>query len=188
LPSGHVIGSNKIKNRMSEEFMSDMKNVVVRLHNKIFGYFSYLQSPFLLFIRVYWGWQFCQTGWGKLHGLAHVTEYFGSLGIPFPGLNATFIACSETFGGVLLIVGLLSRPIALLLACDMLVAFLLADREAFFSIFSHPEKLYAADPYTFLFAALIILIFGPGRFSIDWLLSMVPASKGSDVAITPVVN
>ena len=28
--------------------------------------FSFLQSPFLLAVRLYWGWQFAQTGWGKL--------------------------------------------------------------------------------------------------------------------------
>jgi putative oxidoreductase len=147
-----------------------------------------LQSPFLLAVRAFWGWQFCQGGWGKLHNLAHVTEYFASLGIPLPGVNATFIACLETFGGALLIVGLMSRPIAFLMTCNMLVAFLTADREALFSIFTNPEKLYAADPYTFLFASLVILIFGPGRFSIDWLLSLVPARKGSDVAVTSLAD
>jgi putative oxidoreductase len=46
----------------------------------------------------------------------------------------------------------------------------MADREALFSIFSDPGKFYVADPYTFLFAALLILIFGPGKFSLDTLL------------------
>jgi putative oxidoreductase len=47
-----------------------------------------LQSLFLLFVRVYWGWQFWQTGWGKLHNLPHVVEFFTRLGIPPPALNA----------------------------------------------------------------------------------------------------
>jgi putative oxidoreductase len=53
----------------------------------------------------------------------------------------------------------------------MLVAFITADREALFSIFSEPDKLYAATPYTFLFAFLIVLIFGPGKFSVDAILA-----------------
>ena len=40
-----------------------------------------LQSPFLLAVRLYWGWQLSQSGWGKLHNLAGVTEYFTSLGL-----------------------------------------------------------------------------------------------------------
>ena len=57
--------------------------------------------------------------------------------------------------------------LALLFTGDMLVAYLTADRPALFSIFSKPEDFYAAAPYTFLIASLIILIFGPGRFALD---------------------
>jgi len=131
---------------------------------------SWLQSPFLLAVRLYWGWQFMQTGWGKLHNLAHVTEFFTSLGIPAPGLNAHFVAGLEFVGGLLLIVGLANRFIGLLLLCSMLVAFYTAEREAFLSFFSNPGKFYTADAYTFLFAALIVFIFGAGAISVDHLL------------------
>ena len=126
-----------------------------------------LQSLFLLFVRLYWGWQFFQTGWGKLHNLPHVVEFFASLGIPAPALNAYFVSGLECFGGILLAVGLGSRLLALLFTADMLVAYLTADRAALFSIFSKPEDFYAAAPYTFLVASLIVLIFGPGRFALD---------------------
>jgi putative oxidoreductase len=127
----------------------------------------WLQSLFLLAVRLYWGWQFMATGWGKLHSLAKVTAFFGSLGIPFPGLNAPFVSALEFVGGLLLILGLASRPIALLLAGDMLVAYLTADREALFSIFSNPDKFTAAAPYTFLFASVIVLLYGAGAASLD---------------------
>jgi putative oxidoreductase len=52
----------------------------------------------------------------------------------------------------------------------MLVAYLTADREALFAFFSDPGKFYAAAPYTFLFAVIIVLLFGPGPFSLDRLL------------------
>lgn len=130
-----------------------------------------LQSPFLLLVRLYWGWQFAQTGWGKLHDLNKVTHFFSSLGIPAPGANAVFISLLEFVGGILLAVGLGSRLIALLLAGDMLVAYITADREALFSIVSDPDKFYAAAPYTFLIASLLVLIFGPGRFAVDEILA-----------------
>jgi putative oxidoreductase len=129
-----------------------------------------LCSPLLLAVRLYWGWQFVQTGWGKLHNQARITDFFTSLNIPFPALNAHFVSGLEFFGGILLILGLASRSIAFLLTGSMFVAYWTADREALFSIFSNPGKFYGADPYTFLFAAIMILAFGPGRFSLDALI------------------
>jgi hypothetical protein len=49
----------------------------------------------------------------------------------------------------------------------MLVAYITADREALFSIFPDPGKFYAADLYTFFFTALLVLVFGPGKSSMD---------------------
>jgi putative oxidoreductase len=82
-----------------------------------------------------------------------------------------FISVLEFVGGILIAAGFASRLIALLLACDMVVAFLAADREALVSIFSDPDKLYAATPYTFLFAFVIVFVFGPGKLSVDALLA-----------------
>jgi putative oxidoreductase len=138
---------------------------------------SGLQSPFLLAVRLYWGWQFMQTGWGKLHNLERVTLFFTTLGIPAPHANAIFVAAMEFAGGALLILGLGSRLTSLVLAGDMLVAYLTADREAFRSIFSEPAKFYGADPYTFLFASLLVLIFGAGLFSLDYALKCVFSKK-----------
>jgi putative oxidoreductase len=129
-----------------------------------------LQSPLLLAVRLYWGWQFLQTGWGKLNNIQKVVDFFTSLGIPAPSLNAHFVATLETTGGLLLILGLASRLIAFPLVINMIVAYAAADREALGSIFSEPSKFYGADPYTFLFASLLILIFGPGLFSLDTLI------------------
>ena len=141
---------------------------------RAYGWFSSLssraQSPFLLFVRLYWGWQFMQTGWGKLHNLARVTQFFTTLGIPAPGPTALFVGCVELGGGALLILGLASRLTGLVLTGNMLVAYLTADREALLSFFSNPEKFYGAAPYTFLFAAVLILIFGPGWFALDTLI------------------
>jgi putative oxidoreductase len=131
---------------------------------------SSLQSPFLLAVRLYWGWQFAQTGWGKLNDIGKVIGFFTELGIPAPVLNAYFVSALEFGGGLLLILGLGSRLIALLLAVDMLVAYVAADREALFSIFSQPDKFTGAAPYTFLIASLIVFIFGPGGFCLDGLL------------------
>jgi putative oxidoreductase len=145
-------------------------NLLVKGYQLLITVTNSLQSLFLLAVRLYWGWQFMQTGWGKLHRIPQVIEFFGSLGIPAPAANAWFVTMLEFVGGILLAVGLGSRLIALLSVGDMLVAYITADREAFMGFFSHPDKFAAAAPFVFLIAWLIILIFGPGKFSIDALL------------------
>jgi len=111
------------------------------------------------------------TGWGKLHNLDHVTEFFASLSLPAPGTTALFVALVEFVGGILLVLGLGSRVISLVIFINMTVAYWTADREAFTSIFTSPDKFYAAAPYTFWFGALLILVFGAGYFSLDKLIA-----------------
>src|SRR5580658_6927183 len=101
----------------------------VRMYMRFSNGGAFLKSPFLLAVRLYWGWQFAQTGWGKLGNIHKVISFFTSLGIPAPTLNAWFISGLEFVGGILLIVGLGSRLIALPLAIDMIVAYIVADRE-----------------------------------------------------------
>jgi putative oxidoreductase len=57
-----------------------------------------------------------------------------------------------------------------MLTVNMVVAYWTADRDALFAVFSDPGKFYNADPYTFLFAAAMVLVFGAGLFSVDALL------------------
>lgn len=146
----------------------------LRILNGYYCYFKHyaarLDSPFLLLVRLYWGWQFAQSGWGRLHN-PHAVEFFASLGIPAPGIVEPAVSCLELVGGILLIVGLASRLTGFLLSCDMIVAYLTSDRDALRSIFSDPGKFYNADPFTFLFASLLVLIFGAGFFSLDYFFS-----------------
>ena len=159
-----------------------MKPLILRLrhwYKRFFAAVDHLQSPFLLLIRLYWGWQLIQSGWGKLHNLEKVTDFFTSLGLPMPAQMAVFISCVEFFGGIFLALGLLSRLTALVLTVNLITAYITADREALFSIFSDPDKFYAAAPYTFLVASLIVLIFGPGKLCLDTLLDRWLAKQTS---------
>src|SRR5260370_30459004 len=90
---------------------------------------SYAQSPFLLLVRFYWGWQFAQTGWGKLHNLPQIATFFTSLNLPLPAFPAGFVACLELIVGILLILRLLSRFTSVVLAFNMLVTYLNSDRD-----------------------------------------------------------
>jgi putative oxidoreductase len=148
---------------------------------------SSLQSPVLLVIRLYWGWSFFQTGKGKLSDLSKVTAFFTDLGIPFPSFNALLAGTTECVGGLLLLVGLASRLTAIPLITTMVVAYITADSEALKSIFSDPDKFLGADPFLFLFASVLVLAFGPGAFSLDYLIGRKLAAPKTDATTeTPV--
>jgi putative oxidoreductase len=142
-------------------------------HAQFFDLVSCLQSPFLLIVRLYWGWQLAQSGWGKLHNLSNVAEYFGSLGLPMPAQMAGFIACVEFFGGIFLALGLASRITGLVLTVNLAMAYAIGDREALLSFFSNPDKFTAAAPFAFLMVALIVLIFGAGKISVDTAITFL---------------
>lgn len=137
---------------------------------------SHLQSPLLLALRLYCGWQFMQTGFGKLTHLSDTTEFFASLHIPLPGLNAAMAGTTECVGGLLLLIGLVSRLTALPLIVTMVVAYLTAEIDTMKVIFSDPDKFIGATPFLFLLTSLLVLAFGPGRFSVDrWISLESPA-------------
>jgi len=126
-------------------------------------------SPLLLLIRLYWGWQFAIDGWGKLHHLDRVGQFFATLNLPMPAHTALFVALLEFVGGITLAIGLFTRLTALVLFINMTVAFWAAEKDAFLGVLSNPDKFQAADAYNYWFAALLILALGPGLFAIDAL-------------------
>lgn len=132
---------------------------------------NWLQSPLLLAIRLYWGWQFAEDGWGKFTHLAKVTEYFTTLNLPMPAQTALAVALIEFAGGILLAVGIGTRLVSLVLFLNMTVAFWAAEKDAFLGVLSSPDKFQAADAYNYWFAALLILILGPGWIALDTLIA-----------------
>jgi len=153
--------------------MSKLLSKALQWHCQFFTLVSYLQSPFLLLVRLYWGWQLAQSGWGKLHHLSSVGEYFATLGLPMPAQMAVFIACVEFFGGIFLALGLASRITGLVLTVNLTMAYVIGDREALLSFLSVPDKFVAAAPFAFLMVALIVLIFGAGRISADTAIAFL---------------
>ncbi len=137
-----------------------------------------LQSPLLLVIRLYWGLSFVLTGWGKLTHLDKTTEFFASLNLPAPKLNAVMAGSTECLGGALLAAGLFARPAAVPLIFCMSVAYATADREALQAVYSDPDKFVTAAPFLFLLASLLVLAFGPGKLSLDALRSAKKEAAG----------
>ncbi len=154
---------------------------LINLYARVAALFGKLECGLLLAIRLYWGFQFSQDGYGKLTHLDKVTEFFTSLSLPAPHMTALFVGSVELFGGILFAIGLLSRLTSLILWVNMTMAYLSVpdDRVNFSHILSKPEDFYGAGPYTYWFAALLILILGPGWIAVDTLLKrrFAPAGK-----------
>jgi putative oxidoreductase len=131
-----------------------------------------IQSPLLLLIRLCWGIQFFQTGLGKLMHIDKVISFFTSLHIVFPAMNAYLVGCTEMIGGALLTVGFASRLAAIPLTFTLIVAYLTSEQPALEKLVHFDiNPFLTADPFLFMFACLIILAFGPGVFSIDYLIA-----------------
>jgi putative oxidoreductase len=129
------------------------------------------QSGVLLLVRLVWGGMFIQTGWGKWQDIPRVTGFFTDIGIPFPMLNAYVVATTELVGGILLVLGLFSRFITVPLLVSMVVAYLTTEQEALHAAAGGDlDPFLTAAPFLFLFASLLILVFGAGRVSADHYL------------------
>jgi putative oxidoreductase len=160
--------------------MNSFVNFIRRPYELLVTVANYLQAPLLLALRVYFFWQLFLSGKGKLLNIERTTEFFSSLNIPMPLLSVYLAASTECFGGLLLVVGLASRLVAIPVAFTMIVAYITADYEALTSIFSDPDKFVAAAPFPFLLSALIVLAFGPGAFSLDALIKRFAVGRRSE--------
>jgi putative oxidoreductase len=136
----------------------------------------YVQPVFLLAIRVLVGWGFVDAGWGKLANVPATAAYFAGLHIPMPTLNVYMAGTAEAVGGALLILGAASRLITIPLIGTMIVAYATAHKEIFSDLFADPNSFVkeflgpAAPPTPYLIVVCVVLLFGPGLFSVDGLL------------------
>jgi putative oxidoreductase len=131
--------------------------------DRVAGYLAWL-AP--LFARITVGWVFLWSGWGKLNNLPQVIENFIGWGIPLPGVLAPFVSGVEFFGGLFLLLGLLTRISAGALGITMIVAI----RSAKWAQVDSLESLLGFDEFEYLALFLWLAIAGPGLVSVDrWL-------------------
>ncbi|MEO8337220.1 MAG: DoxX family protein [bacterium] len=126
------------------------------------------QGLALAFVRIITGIVFAAHGYQKLFvmGLSGITQGFTKMGAPMPVLTGPLVTFLEFFGGIGLVIGLLTRLIALGLAIDMLGAiFLVHLANGFFLPGGYEFVLLL------MVASLALFIGGPGRFSVDEMIA-----------------
>jgi len=147
-------------------------NIIASAYDLLVRIGNHLQSPLLLLIRLVWGIQLMQAGSGKLMNIEKPIEYFTSLGIPFPVENAWLVGFTETFGGMFLALGLLSRLTMIPLIINFIVAYITTEQEGLKNLLKFDTDAFTSDAaFLFLATAVIVLAFGPGVFSLDYLIA-----------------
>ena len=119
-----------------------------------------------LLTRVAMGTVFLQSGWGKLHNLPKVIDFFQSLGIPAANIQAPFVAGIELVCGTAVLIGLLTRLAAVPLMGTMVVAIVTAKRADIGGF----ADLMGVEEYAFLLLLFWLAIYGAGAASVDRLL------------------
>jgi putative oxidoreductase len=139
-------------------------------------------APLLLRLTV--GVVFVGTGWGKLHSLGDVTEFFTGLGIPFPGVNARIVAFTELAGGLLVLLGLGTRLAALPLAFTMVIAIVTAKRDAIDGL----TALVGFEEWSYLVMFLVLALVGPGAWSLDALWTRRWRGAAAAAVVSPATS
>ena len=119
-----------------------------------------------LFARLVVGWVFLWSGWGKLQILPRMVENFRSWGIPAPEVLAPFVSGMEFVGGLLLLVGLLTRFVAVPMMAIMVVAVISAKWGDVDSL----ETLLGFEEVSYFVMFAWLAVAGPGPVSLDHLV------------------
>jgi putative oxidoreductase len=120
-----------------------------------------------LLARVSVGWVFASTGWGKLHNLPQIVDYFRELGIPYPEIQAPFASANELVCGVLVLVGLATR----LAAVPLIVVMLVAIRSAQWTNVDSLASFFGLVEWAYVAIFVWLAIAGPGPVSVDALIA-----------------
>jgi putative oxidoreductase len=128
------------------------------------------QCLLLLAIRLFFGYGFFIAGKNKVFNMDQTIQGFTGMGLPFPEISAYLAAYTEFLGGILLIIGLGTRLVSLPLAFTMVVAFLTAFPGVLQNALVDSKTFITSSPFPYLFAMLVLICFGAGRISLDYLI------------------
>ncbi len=119
-----------------------------------------------LLMRIYFGYFWAETGWGKIHNLDAFAQRFVGWGIPYPHLSAALSGYTEWAGGILIMLGLFTRLVSIPLMFNLFVAIVKVKMKNVTGIDDFAEM----DEALYMFILFWLMMAGPGRMSIDHLI------------------
>jgi len=121
-----------------------------------------------LLMRIYFGYFWAETGWGKIHNLNAFAQRFVGWGVPYPHISAALSGYTEWIGGILLMLGLFTRLVSIPLMFNMFVALVKVKMKEVTGIDDFAEM----DEALYMFILFWLMMAGPGRISIDHLIRL----------------
>jgi len=143
-----------------------MKPLLKRWVNAVLGLADSLDWLAPLLMRIYFGYFWAETGWGKIHNLGAFAQRFVSWGVPYPHISAALSGYTEWIGGILLMLGLFTRLVSIPLMFNMLVAIVKVKMKEVTGI----DDFVEMDEALYIFISFWLMMAGPGRVSIDHLI------------------
>jgi putative oxidoreductase len=141
---------------------------IARWRERLLGVLRRLEFVGPTLARLTVGLVFVGTGWGKIHDIQRVVDFFtNDLHIPLPGFNARLVACTELIGGAAMLLGLGTRLFAVPLSITMVVAILTAKRHEIDGLTS----LVGFEEWSYLVLLVWLALSGPGPLSLDHLFA-----------------
>jgi putative oxidoreductase len=137
---------------------------------------GYLQSFVLLLMRLALGIDLAVTGWGHLRHVPDMVKRFTDWGIPMPTASVYISGTTEMIGGALIALGLATRLVSIPLIFNFIVAYATASKGKVHELVYGQDRLNGLnavigdDAFPFLMLMLVMLAFGPGKASIDYIL------------------
>ena len=120
-----------------------------------------------LFFRLILAYGFYEPAIKKLQNIDSIAQWFASMNIPAPTLNAYMATATENIGFVLLFLGLGTRFITVPLMFVMIVAMKTVHWEHGFACSANGIEI----PFYYFFMLFSLLVTGAGRISLDFLIS-----------------
>lgn len=143
-----------------------MKCRTIGLCKAIAEKLEFLKDLPLLLIRLTLAYGFYTPAMNKWNDIDSVAGWFASMSYPLPKLNAYMAAGTETLGFVLLAIGFASRIISIPLIIIMLVAIFTVHIGNGWEASNNGFEI----PFYYLVMLIVILIYGPGKFSIEGII------------------
>jgi len=145
-----------------------MVQLLKRWTNAALGLTTSLDWLAPLLVRIYFGYFWAETGWGKIHNLNAFAQRFVGWGVPYPHISAALSGYTEWIGGILLMLGLFTRLVSIPLMFNMFVALVKVKMKEVTGIDDFAEM----DEALYMFILFWLMMAGPGRISIDHLIRL----------------
>jgi len=145
-----------------------MVQLLKRWTNAALGLTTSLDWLAPLLVRIYFGYFWAETGWGKIHNLNAFAQRFIGWGVPYPHISAALSGYTEFIGGILLMLGLFTRLVSIPLMFNMFVALVKVKMKEVTGIDDFAEM----DEALYMFILFWLMMAGPGRISIDHLIRL----------------